>query len=255
MAPRFALEAGEVPFHLTGGLELCKGFEAIGNEGEMRIAGIVSSESRDADGEVMLQNGLVWDYFMKAGWFNDSHDQGAGGGVGIPKKIETIRLPSGTLATRCEGVLLDTPDGRRIWNLAKAATKVGRQLGFSIEGGIARRAGADGKTVMKAYVRDCAITRHPKNPDTATLEPLIKAFRTGDLEAFAKSMTAGYGGPAGAGGSGSALVPQSLDGSETARADFDLDVLNDAEAVGHIMYTLDVNKTRATAIYREIRGF
>lgn len=251
--PNSKLEAGEVPFYVGGDLEICKGFEA--GDGELRIAGVVSSESRDADGEIMLQNGLVWDYFLKSGWFNDNHDQSAGAGVGVPTKIETVRLPSGVLATRCEGVLFDTPEGRRIWNLAKSATKHGRKIGFSIEGGIARRAGADGKTVMKAYVRDCAITRHPKNPDTATLEPLVKALRTGQIpECFLKGMTAGYPGPGGAPGSGAPIVPQSLDAAETASAAPNFGVLNDEEAIAHIMYRLDCTKARATTIYREICG-
>ena len=244
-------EAGEIPFKVFGDLEICKGFEA--GDGELRIAGIVSSESRDADNEVFLQDGIDWSYFLKSGWFNDNHDQSAGGGVGVPKRVEIVRLPSGVRATRCEGVLFDTPDGRRIWNLAKAATRHGRALGFSIEGGVGRRAGPDNKTVMKAVVRDCAITRHPKNPDAVGLEPLIKAFRTGTVpDVFVKAMTAGYGGPAAAGGSGSALVPQSLDGSETATADFAR--LSDDDSIAHIMYRLDVNKARATSIYREIVG-
>lgn len=248
-----ATNAGELgPFRLSGDLFV----KAGPTPGDLLyIEGIVSSESRDADGEILMQKGLDWSYFLERGWFNDNHDQASGAGLGYPSKVETV-IHKGKPATRVEGYLFNTTRGRETWEVAKAAAAAGRPMGFSIEGGIMRRDGADGKLVTRAIVRDCAITRHPKNPDTS-LQVLAKALQTGEIpEAYRKSVvTAGYGGPAGDGGSGAALVPQSLQASASSAAPSpDLETLNRSQAIAFIKARLGCSPARATSILDEILG-
>lgn len=236
----------EVTFRATGDV-LVKADVSPGSN-KLWIQGILSTESRDADGETVLQNGLDFDYFLKSGWFNDNHDQSTGSGLGFPTAVERV-THNGKPATRVVGYLLPTPKGIETYHLAKAAAAAGRPLGFSIEGGIIQRTGPDGKVVARAIVRDCAIARHPKNSDTS-LDVLVKALKTGEIpDSYRKStLTAGYGGPAGDGGSGAAYVPQSLDGSSASSTA----PLSMADALRHIQKELGVSAEKAKQILQQI---
>jgi len=241
-------EAEIATFRTTGDM-LVKADDAAG--GKLWIQGILSTESRDADGEIVLQNGLDFSYFLRHGWFNDNHDQSTGSGLGFPTEIQRVEH-QGKPATRVVGYLLPTARGREVYELAKAAAAEGRPLGFSIEGGIMQRIGPDGKTVAKAIVRDAAIARHPKNIGT-TLDVLAKALKSGEFpeEHFRKSstVTAGYGGEAGDGGTGAPLVPQSLDGAPPATADVPLSM---AEALSRVQAELGVTPAQARKILNDI---
>jgi hypothetical protein len=159
-----------------------------------RIAGVISTELRDKQGEVLLQRGLDFGPFLKSGWFNDNHSKKTTDVLGYPQEVRKFqkgeRLPDGSVAransTWAEGYLLETPEADRVWNLAQALAKAGndRRLGYSVEGGVVERAGPDGKTVAKAVVRNVAITNCPVGEDTR-LEALAKSL--GDIE---KGLTA-----------------------------------------------------------------
>ena len=168
-----------------------------------RIGGIISSSTRDQQGEELCQKGIDWSYFLKHGWFNYEHQQGPDNVIGHPELVAETMV-KGKAATRVEGVLfMHNPVAAKIYNNAVAMQKAGgsRQLGFSVEGKVLERFG---KQVMKSMVLNVAITAHPVNPD-GRLEVLAKA-------AFA---AVGYQHPAtpAAGAPLSPLVPQSLDGT------------------------------------------
>ncbi len=198
-------------------------------EGERRrFGGIASTETRDQDGEVILQRGLDWKYFMSKGWFNDNHGRKTGDIVGFPSKVEYYkkgqRLPNGSTAHAnlhwTEGYLLEGhKPADEIWSAAMALQKAGgaRQLGQSIEGKIQKRAGGSGKTIAKALVRHVAITHCPVNADTS-LGFLAKALVAAEEPDEEKSLTMGTDatppaaqGPKSGKGAGRIITPQSLE--------------------------------------------
>jgi hypothetical protein len=163
------------------------------------IAGIVSTDDMDFEGEKINQSGLDWSYFLKNGWFNHEHRPGPEAVLGHPTKIEKVDEHK----TRVEGKLyLSKPLAKECYDTAVAMQKAGgeRCLGFSIEGKITLRDPIQPKKVLKANVINVAITSHPVNPNT-------------NLEVIAKSMSIGYQEATipDADASMSALVEQSLE--------------------------------------------
>jgi hypothetical protein len=188
-----------------------------------RIAGVISTETLDKQGEVIIQKGLDFAPFEAEGWFNDNHSKKTSDILGYPDKngvrqfAKGDRLPDGTDATAnltwAEGYLLDTPDADRIWNLGQALQKAGgaRRLGYSIEGHVQKRTGPANKVVAKAVVRNVAITNCPVG-DGTRLEVLAKSLC--DVEK-GLSMGPSSAAPATSGaktgdGAGRLLAPQSL---------------------------------------------
>lgn len=203
--------------------------KASAPEGQRRrFGGIATTETRDQDGEVILQRGLDWDYFISKGWFNDNHGRQTGDIVGFPSSVDYYkkgqRLPNGDTAKSnlhwTEGYLLEGhKPADEIWSAAMALQKAGgaRQLGQSIEGKIKKRVGADGKTIAKALVRHVAITHCPVNADTS-LGFLAKALNKVEEEEEEKALTMGADasapatqGPKSGEGAGRIITPQSLE--------------------------------------------
>ena len=171
---------------------------------DYRIAGIVSTDAVDLEGERVLQEGLDWDYFLQHGWFNLNHRNDPDAVVGYPDKVERVELEGGRVGTRVEGYLIKGYEpAERVWQLLKALEGTDRSLGFSIEGDVLEREGAEGKVIKRALVRNVAITPNPVNPD-ARIEVAAKAL--------VKALTAGHSTPEyEGGGSGAALMHQDLD--------------------------------------------
>jgi len=150
---------------------------------QRRIGGIISTESPDRQGEVILSKGLEFGEFLQHGWFNDNHSKRTTDILGYPEMVQLFqkgeKLPNGEMAGTngvwAEGYLLDTPAADSIWKLGKALAKTGRRLGFSVEGSVLKRAGTLRKTVAKAVVRNVAITNCPVNTDSR-LEVLTKSL-------------------------------------------------------------------------------
>ncbi len=149
-----------------------------------RIAGIISTDELDQDGERILQEGLDFSHLLgKMGYFNDDHKSSHQDILGVPERVQQFKagdiLPNGETAkanlTWCEGHLLDTEKGRRTYEIARALQGTGKSLGFSIEGAIDRRQGPGGKIIGKARVRHVAITHQPVNQGT-TLEALVRSI-------------------------------------------------------------------------------
>ena len=177
---------------------------------QRRIGGIITTQSPDRQGEIVLQKGLDFDDFLKNGWFNDNHSKDTDGIVGYPEAIQFFQkgamLPNGQRAPApghwAEGYLLEGHDrADRIWKLGKALQGTGRALGYSVEGNIHRRIGpktvfkksADGKrgswvgnTIAKATVRNVAVTNCPVNVETglAVLAKSLQAAELAELDDF-----------------------------------------------------------------------
>lgn len=232
-----------------------------------RIAGVISTEELDKQGEVIVQKGLDFSPFMREGWFNDNHSKKTADVLGYPEDVKTFakgdRLPDGSIAkancTWAEGYLLDTPEASRIWNLGLALNKAGgaRRLGYSIEGSVAKRAGPGGRVVAKAVVRNVAITNCPVGEGTR-LEVLAKS-----LEAVEKGLAMGDAtpgvaptGPKSGDGAGQVLAREALEqpGQKTVSlGDADEDEgLEKSQALALIQQRLGCSLTTAARVFDTI---
>lgn len=201
-----------------------------------RIGGIITTESKDRQGEVILQRGLDFTDFLTYGWYNDNHSKKTTDILGYPEKVAFFqkgsKLPDGSTTKVdghwAEGYLLDTDAASKVWELGQSLQKSGRRLGYSVEGAIDKRIGKDRKIIAKARVKNVAITNCPVNGDSR-LEILAKS-----LEAFEEAAqheddelvkTLGMGtatpgvaiatqGPQTGMGAGRVLTPQSLETDE-----------------------------------------
>lgn len=134
------------------------------DDGDWKVTGLASTNSRDLQGEVIDQSGLdLSPLDMKKGVFNWDHKKGPENTIGV---IDSYKKSK-------EGLWLT---GRLFKNHSKAKavqeimsslnkSDVGR-MGMSIEGVIKERAGKDGKTIKKAVIHSCALTMNPVNTDT-----------------------------------------------------------------------------------------
>ena len=150
-------------------LDLAKSGEAE-KRGRGPIRGVASSESVDADGEVVVQQGIDWSWFTEHGFFTLEHPMHAMNIIGEPLEIEHTEI-DGVPTTLVKGELyLTDPVGKAVWEKAVSIRKSGgkRRLGMSIEGRVLER---DGKTIKRSDVRSIAISPQPRNKD-AWFEPL-----------------------------------------------------------------------------------
>ncbi len=174
------------------------------------VGGVISSQARDQQGEVILQDGVDWQYFLSKGHVNYEHLQGPDNVIGYPESIERVMLQSEP-ATSFKGYLYGHDErARRAYDTAVVMRKSGgaRNLGFSVEGAVLAREGPDKKTIAKSRVLNVALTAHPVHPD-ARLEVLARSLLVADR--LHKAGEIGYQTPAGTTGSNlSVLVAQSL---------------------------------------------
>ena len=207
-----------------------------------RIGGLVSTETRDRQDEVVLQRGLDFHDFLKHGWYNDNHSKATDAILGYPDRVEYVRkgdrLPDGSVSPAnghwAEGYLLETDRAQKIWELGNALQKSGRRLGFSIEGSVEKRDDANRKVIAKAKVKNVAITNCPVNTDTR-LEVIAKSLRVIEetdptsldaaYEAFYRALGMGHStpgvkpvGPHTGMGAGRIVTPESLEGQPRSSA-------------------------------------
>ena len=157
-------------------LNIVKGEEEAGLR-RARIGGVISTESVDQQGDILKQDGLDFSYLMSKGYFNYEHKNGVEFILGSPTKVERTVL-KGKPATKIEGFLmLDRPLAKEIYDTAQAMekSKIGRNVGFSVEGQVLERDRMNPKVVTKARILNVAITGHPVNPDTK-LELLARSL-------------------------------------------------------------------------------
>lgn len=156
---------------------------------EVKIGGIISSDAKDQQGDVLLQDGMDWSYFLKRGYFNYEHQQGPENILGVPSKVESV-LVNGVKATRVEGVLLlKTPKAKSVYESIKAlnSSSTGRQIGFSVEGQVLERDKLNPQIIKRAKILNVSITAHPVNADTR-LELLARSLMKNDASNELQSM-------------------------------------------------------------------
>jgi hypothetical protein len=179
-----------------------------------KIFGIMSTDRKDRQGEVLESKGLDFEEFLSHGHFNDNHSQETSAIVGYPEKVEYHKSLaqfdsklSKAQGWSCEGyVLKGTKKADAIWELAQSLAAVpNRKLGFSVEGKVERR---EDKTIKSAKIRNVAITNCPVNTD-CSWSLLEKSFHEPDMAI--KSMMAGHGVSPATQTGGGALRVESLD--------------------------------------------
>ena len=196
-------------------------------ERRMWVGGIVSTGHLDKQDEEVVQTGLNFRPFLDSGWFNDNHGQRTADVLGYPTDARYVKkgeiLPNGDMAEEngwyAEGYLCNTDEGRRIFALAQSLEDSPRQLGFSIEGGVDERDRRNRSRILRATVRNVAITHCPVNDKTRlTVQNIAKALSAGHA--------VGSGDLNQGPGDGGSLRPESLEGADDDEApeeDDDLD--------------------------------
>lgn len=196
-----------------------------------RIGGIATTESLDRQGEIVLQRGLDWSFFKAAGVINENHGKKIEDVVGVPEDVKFFTrgtmLPDGTRAPAdghwLECYLLEgDPKADAIWAKARILEKTGdRSLGFSIEGDVLARAGANNKIVAQALVRHTAVTHCPVNQDSG-FSRLVKSLEAVEAAAPGSTELSGAGPTSidsidraltAASASGAAIQPEDLEGT------------------------------------------
>ena len=134
------------------------------------IEGIASTEDKDQQGEVVIQDKMDCSYLLEKGYLNWNHSHAPEDQIGKP--LEVIKLPggpntpNGLPATFFRALLFESmPRSEAVWGLSKAledSSGIGedRFLGFSVEGGVRVR---QGSVLAETIVRHMAATHEPVN--------------------------------------------------------------------------------------------
>lgn len=133
-------------------------------DGEWRVRGIASTEDKDAQGEIVKQNGLdIGALKAGRGLFNEDHRPGFENVIG---KVDYADLtPKGLYI---EGYLFKKqPKAQAIYNILNSLKAEDRhRVQMSIEGKIKKREGSDKTVISRAVVDKVALTLDPINPKT-----------------------------------------------------------------------------------------
>ena len=177
----------------------CEIFKGEGKK-PIRLKGVISTEHRDRDGEIIKQDGLDFKPFLDHGWFNDNHSGATDDVLGYPERVYPVTVdgPDGPInATAVEGWLLPTKRALKLLDISKSLrdTKANRSLGFSVEGDVLERDEQDRTVISRAIINHVAVTHVPVNPNT-TLEAISKAISKAGMTTASMS----------------ALMPESLEG-------------------------------------------
>jgi len=138
------------------------------DDGRIYIKGIISTETIDAQGEILKQDGLDFSYFLKRGYINSEHKQGAENMLGAPTKVSQC-MYKGKPAHYMEGYLFsDMPKVQDIISVCNAMKKAksDRGLGFSVEGKVEERDKKNPTIITKAKILNVSLVAAPANPDS-----------------------------------------------------------------------------------------
>lgn len=156
------------------------------------IQGIASTDSTDLQGEVVVQNGIDFSYFLKHGYFNNDHKQGFEHKIGQPTECRVTKK-----GLWVKGFLFnDKKIADDVWEMMNSLEKTpgaNRRVGFSIEGKVKRR---DGSRIESCWIQDIAITPAPVNSTTwaemaksLSAQPWLTDVVTGTPDTVIKSVT------------------------------------------------------------------
>jgi|11BtaG_2_1085332.scaffolds.fasta_scaffold00028_17 disulfide oxidoreductase YuzD len=137
----------------------------------IKIMGIASTEAPDEVGEIIVQDGIDWHYFLKRGFLNLEHKQGPEFVMGQPEAV-TKTSYKGYGATMLKGYLYkDKSSVKALIETMEAMKKAGadRSIGLSVEGQVVERDKMNPKIIKRSKVLNVSITSNPCNAD-ATME-------------------------------------------------------------------------------------
>lgn len=201
-------------------------FEKAGADGpERKVAGIISTDDEDLQGEKLVQTGLDYSHFLERGFLNLDHSKDPYHILGYPDEVKLFKkgetLPDGSVArsnaTWMVGTLLKNhAPADQMWELAQSLQKTNgkRRLGFSVEGSILDRSGPGGKVIKRAKIQHTALTAKPVNPATS-LHAFVKSLSEEERQEFAEDEGEPVTVKALDTSSGSALRVESLEGADT----------------------------------------
>lgn len=212
------------------------------------IQGIASTSSRDLQGEIIEQNGIDYSYFLKEGYFNWDHKDGADNKVGEP--VECKLTKNGLWV---KGFLYNGKKrAEDIWEHMQSIEKTPgskRKMGFSIQGKVKRR---EGNVIKECWLQDIAITPCPVNTTTwaeickslsaQQWDILVSKSKSSKDEEEEKALSA----------QGSPLVPESLEGKQKEDRESVSKSLNFEESVVYIQSTTGMSRAGAEATARVI---
>jgi len=180
------MEIQEDNFNLFAPINFIKGKDSKGNT-LMKMSGIASTSSKDADDEFLDPKGFELDYFLNFGYMNWNH-QSNKNPLAIIGKPTSAKISKGQMILECE-LFNHNPLAKDVYKLAEVLKTQGLNLGFSIEGKVIERDKKDPKKVLKAKITGCAITPNPKNQDS--IANIVKGYDEGDLDLI-KGMYSAY---------------------------------------------------------------
>lgn len=217
------------------------------------IQGIASTNARDLQGEVVVQDGIDFGYFLKKGYFNDDHKDGPEHKVGEPTQCKVTKN-----GLWVKGFLYKEQErAQDYWKLMRAQEKEAdsqRNVGFSIQGKVLRR---KGNMIEKCWIQDVAITTAPINAKTWAevvkslsasdwTDEMSKAAPDVEEEDTEKAMTAS--------GSGAVTTPESLEDklkvNRKSPAENTNKSLSFAETVSYVETLYGIDTAEASSIAR-----
>ena len=146
------------------------------------IEGIASTENKDQQGEVVIQQNMDCSYLLEKGFLNWNHSHAPEDQIGKPLEVNKVPggpdTPNQLPCTFFRSMLFDgMPRSEAVWALSKALEEsagVGsnRFLGFSVEGGVRVR---HGNILMETLVRHMAATHEPVNAEAVARCVLAKS--------------------------------------------------------------------------------
>ena len=163
------------------------------NPQRIKIVGIASTEAPDEAGEIIVQDGIDWSYFLKRGFLNLEHKQGPEFVMGQPEAVKACEY-KGYKATMLKGYLYsEKPAVKSLVETMDAMKKAGadREIGLSVEGQVVERDERDPKIIRKSKVMNVSITSSPCNKDaTMTIvKSILKNIEKENTEFPDKEMT------------------------------------------------------------------
>ena len=148
------------------------------------VSGWASTPDQDLQGETIDSHGINADYLISDGWVDYEHDRDIV--IGFPTENSFVDSNKGLfLEAELFGNDPHVQEIIKLYNNIKEAG-ANRNLGFSIEGKVEERDGADESIIRKVNITGVAVTKNPANTE-ATWEVLQKSILND------KSLEAGHG--------------------------------------------------------------
>lgn len=179
--------------------------------GDWIVEGVASTGDTDLQDDTLVSEGLDYSYFLNKGFLKWEHEKNPKNFIGEPLEAQ-IRKDGFYIKGRLYAHSpLAQEAVQAIETLEKSNAQ--RRVGFSIEGNVVKRDPRNPKKILKAVIRNVALTMQPVN--TGTWASLVKSLASTEALSFDldKALGTGTGGEAYGtpSGDGSALREESLE--------------------------------------------